>query len=257
MMKIGCCTTIDRYDELVEIGYDAITLAGKDIVAMSDEEFEAAVEKMAAGPLVTSGVNTFCPPTVQFNGEAYDLAGVREYTEKLCERAKKLGIVALGVGAPNSRRIENGYPMDKGMAEFEESLKTICAVAAEHDMEVMLEALATVECNCITTTTEALALVKKLGIDNLHLVYDIYHAFMMDESPEVIREAIDEIRTVHISGYGDGKRPYLTMPEAEPLLPYIAVLKELGYDGEISVEAFYGDIHAGFVSTYEILKAAI
>lgn len=253
-MNIGCCTTVDNYNELAKIGYKTITLAGKDISAMTDGEYEHAKRIILNGPLRTEGVNTFCAPQLRLNGEGFTATAVEAYTCRLCKRAKPLGIVSIGVGAPNSRRIAPDYPSEKALDEFSEALRTMCSVAAKFDMQILLEALATVECNCVTTTSEALALVRSLALPNLHMVYDIYHAFMMDEEPASIREAVGEIRTVHISGYGDNKRPYLSQPSFTKLVPYIQELKACGYDGELSVEAFAGDIHEGFRETYRLLS---
>lgn len=253
-MLIGCCTTIDRYDALEEMGYQAIALAGRDVAAMDDRTFAYAAEKIKAGPLVMTSLNSFCPPSLRLNGPDLDLQAVRSYAQKLCIRARAMGVKYIGVGCPASRNAPEGYPPERAAAEFGRSITEVCGIAAGYQMEVLLEALADIECNCVNTTREALDLICKLGAPNLHLLYDIYHACRMEEPLEWLRLAAPQIRCAHISGAGGGEHTYLNPPCMEKLLPYIKALEQSGYGGELLLEAFSGDPDTGLPQSLALLE---
>lgn len=253
-MVIGCCTTIDRYDTLQEMGYQAIALAGKDIAGMDDETFLRSAAKIKAGPLAMTSLNAFCPPALRLNGPDVDYRAVRAYAEQLCARGQAMGVKYLGVGSPASRNTAEGYPRERALAEFGHSILEICRAAEKYQMEVLLEALASVECNCVNNTMEALDLLRSLNLPNLHLLYDIYHACLMKEPVKWIETAAPEIRCVHIAGiHGEG-HAYLSPQCMGPLRPYIKMLAQCGYRGELLLEAFCGDPESGLAQSLDLLR---
>lgn len=253
-MVIGCCTTIERYDTLQEMGYQAIALAGKDITVMYDETFLCAARKIKEGPLTMTSLNAFCPPALRLNGPDVDYQAIRTYAEKLCARAQAMGVKYLGVGSPASRNTAEGYPRGRALAEFGRSVIEICRAAEKYQMEVLLEALASVECNCVNNTMEALDLLHSLNLPNLHLLYDIYHACLMKEPVEWIGMAAPEIRCVHVAGIHGKGHTYLSPQGMEALLPYIKMLAQCGYCGEILLEAFCGDPESGLIQSLGLLR---
>lgn len=255
-MVIGCCTTIERYDTLHEMGYQAIALAGKDVAGMDDETFLRTAAKIKAGPLAMTSLNAFCPPALRLNGPDVDYQAVRAYAEKLCARGQAMGVKYLGIGSPASRNTAEGYPREKALAEFGHSLIEICRAAEKYRMEVLLEALADVECNCVNHTMEALDLLRGLNLPNLHLLYDIYHARLMKEPVNWIQTAASEIRCVHIAGIGGEGHAYLNPRSMEELLPYIKMLEKCGYRGELLLEAFCGDPGSGLAQSLDLMRSA-
>lgn len=253
-MLIGCCTTMERYDMVREMGYQAIALAGKDVAAMSGETFLRAAAKIKAGPLAMTSLNAFCPPALRLNGPDVDYQTVRAYAEKLCRRGQAMGVKYLGVGSPASRTTGEGYPRERAIAEFGRSLMEICGAAEKYQMEVLLEALADVECSCVNNTMEALDLLRGLNLPNLHLLYDIYHACLMKEPPEWIAAAAPEIRCVHIAGACGEGHAYLDPQCMGELLPYIEMLARCGYRGELLLEAFCGDPETGLRQSLDLLR---
>lgn len=253
-MLLGCCAAIGNYDTLQETGYQAIALAGKDVAAMDDDAFLRAAEKIKAGPLVMTSMNAFCQPALRLNGPDVDYHAIRAYAQRLCARAQAMGVKYLGVGSPASRSTAQGYPRERAFAEFGRSVIEICEAAQEYQMEVLLEALASVECNCVNTTMEALDLLRGVNRPNLHLLYDIYHAYLMKEPVEWIGLAAPEIRCAHISGTDGGEHTYLSPRCMEGLAPYIRMLARCGYRGELLLEAFCGDPETGLPRSLELLS---
>lgn len=253
-MKLCCCTEWKNYDVLVASGYDAITLGGVDIVKWSDDELQAAVKKLREGPLEHYSINRFCEGSLRLHGVRMDLDKIAAYTQKLCERAAMLGFRYIGIGAPASRNLEEGEQAETAMREFVQALELICRIAQNYNIEILLEAVCSLECNFLTTTQEVARLVAQLQIQNLHLVYDIFHERMEQQSLSVLRQYAEEIRTVHIAQLQDGGRGYLQMQNLLEYTAYWAVLTACGYKGDFSIEAFLGDPVAGIQESARVLQ---
>ncbi len=151
-MKIGCCIDISHYDELVKCGYETITLAVKDVAAWSEEEMEAAAAKLAAGPLQTISLNSFCTADLKLAGPDYDPDKVRAYMDLVSARAQRLGYRYIGIGAPASRNVAPGEDPAEHMAQFKEAITILCDAAAPYGIDVLLESVCGIECNFLTTT---------------------------------------------------------------------------------------------------------
>lgn len=254
-MLFGCCTTIEHYDEVAAAGYGAITLAAKDVAAMDAAAFDRARDIISGGPLRALSLNSFSGSDVRLNGPDYSPEALKRYAVPLLERAGALGIRYVGIGAPASRNLETGADAAEATARFEEAMALLCRLAAPLGIDILMEAVCDIECNFITTTTEALALVKRLALPNLHLVYDIYHARMMREPLDNIDSAASEIRVVHIAqDVARGQRHYLDEAHIEEYRPYLARLRDAGYMGEVSLEAFHGEVAEELPKSLAILK---
>ncbi len=253
-MILGCCIAFPHYDTVVKAGFDAITFAGTEISSWSDEEFEIVKKKVLAGPLKCLSVNSFCPGDIPFHGKDLDLDVIREYTDRLCKRASQLGCKYIGIGAGGNKRLLDGEDKVQAVREMDEVWKVLCSVAAKYDMDILMESITSLDTNYLTKAREAYALVKRLGIPNFHLVYDIYHDWADDQGPEVIAEIADEIRVVHLSNLEKGKRTYLVEKDIPLYKAYYDEIKKAGFEGEFNIECFEKDPDEKIVESYKIMK---
>lgn len=252
-MIIGCCTTIDYYDLLCDLGYDAISLAGKELAAMSEETFRIVREKLLQGSLRFLSVNAAFPPSVKLNGAGFDPEALWAYTRTLCGRMAAVGAKNLGVGSPKSRTVGPDTDFARAEEQFAIALKILCQVAQEYGIRVCLEACCDLETDFINTTDQALQWLSRVDAPNLCIVYDIYHAYMMGETPDVIGRALKHISGVHISKPLEGKRYYPDEACMTMFRPYIDALLAGGYDGEFATEAFDGSFVQGVTKAMEVL----
>ncbi len=256
-MILGCCIAFPLYDTVVEAGFEAITFSGIEITSWTEEEFEEVKKKVTSGPLKCLSVNSFCPGNIPFHGKDLDFSAIRNYTEKLCSRASQLGCKYVGIGAAGNKRIADTEDRAKAIGEMDEVWKLLCEVAAKYDMDILMEAITSLDTNYLTTAREAYALVKRLNISNFHLVYDIYHDWADDQGPEVIAEIADEIRVVHLSNLEKGKRTYLVEKDIPLYKSYYDEIKKVGYEGEFNIECFESDPAGKIIESYGIMKKFI
>lgn len=253
-MIIGCCIDISRYDELVQNGYESIALAAKDVAAWDDQTLQAVKEKLVSGSLKTISLNSFCTADLKLNGHDYVPEKLRDYMERVASRAKMLGFRYIGIGAPASRNLQPHDDVQACRSQFREAMEILCSVAEKYGIEVLLESVCKIECNFITTTKEALYLIREWNLPNLHLVYDIYHEYMEHQTLDVIREAENEIRVVHIAQNKNNQRAYLDWAYLDEYQRYRDALADVGYDGEWNLEAFVGDPEIELQKSIEVIR---
>ena len=255
-MLFGVCTTIAHYETVRKAGYSAIGLAGKDIAAMSESEFTYARGIIEAGSLRLSHFYAFCTPSVVLAGAGYDSQALRQYTEKLFGRGKELGVRYAGIGSPLSRVRPEGVSTEQMTEKMADTLKLLCEIGDKYGIEILLEAVcAQSGCNYITHTTEALELASALNLPNLNLVYDIYHAYMMKEDTAPILSAGSRIKIAHVSGNIGETRGYLTQQNVQDYQAYVDALKQIGYAGELNIEASVGDVAKEAAPSLNVLRA--
>jgi sugar phosphate isomerase/epimerase len=253
-MIYSCCTSINNYDLLVKTGYNRIILSATDIALMDPDTFEQLSKTLANGPVKCRALNKFCTPDLVLCGEGFSIEAVTAYIRLLAGRAAQIGVRYIGIGASDSRNFRDGFPREIAAAQLKLSLTEISRVCSGYDIEALIEPVCDLECNNITTTDEALALIEELEISNLNIVFDTYHAFMMGEDDAPLRRAMKYVKLVHIAQNIDGRRHYLRQENIDEYRVYTRALLENGYDDEISVEAFFGEPELELAGTLEIMK---
>jgi sugar phosphate isomerase/epimerase len=257
VIKTGCCSGIQYYDLIAQSGYDTIVLGASELTAFSKYAFREVKKKTGDGPLETIGLNMFCEPGLKLTGPSFDLKQISEYTGILLDRAAEINIRYIGIGAPKSRNLQPGDSPEIALAQFRSALSKICALARPYGIDILLESVCSIECNFITTTSEALEEIRRAGLDNLHLVYDMYHEYMENQGPDIIKEAGNEIKAIHLAQNKNKRRYYLDEKTAGDYGTYFTVLKQSGYQGEICVEAFEGDPETEIPLSASILRKII
>ena len=116
-----------------------------------------------------------------------------------------------------------------------EVLRKAAEFAAQAKLTLAIEYLNRFECYFLTTAADARALVKAVDHPSFRCMYDTFHAHIEEKSQAAGVAAVKDVFAhVHISENDRGTpgRGHAKIREA------IAVLKELGYDGWLTVEAF-------------------
>jgi D-psicose/D-tagatose/L-ribulose 3-epimerase len=123
------------------------------------------------------------------------------------------------------------------MAEEEqllvEALHTVCDHARHAGIRVVYEVLNRYESHLVNTGRAALALLERVGADNLGVLLDAYHMNIEEAAPaEAIREVGPRLGLFHVAdsnreGVGRGHTDFAALAQA---------LDEVGYQGPVIVE---------------------
>jgi sugar phosphate isomerase/epimerase len=251
-MKFAICNEIyqnwklaDAMEHAAKAGYDAIEIAPFTI-AKYVTEISAAQRRQIRDDAERAEIAICGIHWVLVSAEGMYLnhsdAAVRARTAKyFCELADfcaDVGGKVIVVGSPKQRNLLPGVTAaqawDWAAATFRDSVKR----AEERDVTICFEPLAPAETDFINTAADAIRFTEQFDSANFKIILDV--KAMCSESkpiPQIIRESWPHFAHFHANdknlkgpGFGD-----------VDFKPIAAALKEVGYDGYVSVEVFKFD----------------
>lgn len=162
-------------------------------------------------------------------------ARTADYLRRLVDLCGDLGGEIMVFGSPNQRKIAPGLSRADATGWAHEVFASCAPTAAARGVTLCLEALPEDLTNFLNTNAEVRGSVAAIGHPNIQMMIDVKS--MCAEPiplPENIRACAGVFRYVHandrnLKGPGFGDTDYA---------PVAAALREVGYDGWISVEVF-------------------
>jgi sugar phosphate isomerase/epimerase len=192
----------------------------------------------AQAGIAISGIHWVLAQTEGFYLTSPD-AAVRERTARyfgeLVELCADLGGQAIVVGSPKQRSLLPGVTAAQGWAWAAEVFRPAVQRAAECGVTICLEPLPTEDTNFINTAAEAVRFAREMGSAHFRVILDV--RAMSHEGkpiPQIIRECGGEFAYVHAND-ANLKGPGFGVIDFRPIA---AALREVGYDGTVSVEVF-------------------
>jgi sugar phosphate isomerase/epimerase len=175
---------------------------------------------------------------------------IRERTAKyfcdLVDFCAGLGGKVMVVGSPKQRNVLPGVTREQAWDWAAATFRNAVARAEQREVTICFEPLAPSETNFINTAAEALQFIQQVPSPRFKLILDV--KAMCSEAkpiPQVIRETWPNFAHFHandqnLKGPGFGEVDYK---------PIAAALKEVGYQGYVSVEVFSFDEGAEAIAT--------
>ena len=229
-------TTIKR---LAKYGYDAIEIS-YDSVELSPG---APGTKAVAGMLKDNGIECVGSISLMFAGrdlihaDAAVRASSVDYLKSCITMIKELRDGADGPGTMSIVPSEVGKVKEMDTPEQEwawavEGLKEVNAHANAEGVRIAIEGLNRFETNFINRHDQALLLASEVG-DDVGVCLDVYHMNQEEaDTPAAFRAAGDRLFDVHVA---DNNRMACGQGDLDWAL-IIGTLKDMGYDGSITVE---------------------
>ncbi len=256
-MKIGVCvgTNIERARLAKEVGFDFIESHCQDIVKASEDELEAL--KNIGIPVVAAN----CFMGMRVVGRKKDEKAIREYLDKLFERASYLGMKYIVFGSSGARKMTDDEEMtlEGTRAEIVDFLKNIVAGYAEkYKICIAIEPLRHEECNVINTVEQGVEIAKKVASPYVKVLADVKH---MDSVGEPL-DSLGSYKGWLVHGHTSNpcpdestgkKRTYPKKNDKFDQNAFFAPLKAAGVE-QCSVEADVIDFDADVREAYEVLK---
>ena len=156
-MQFCCCASLDHAQAVADAGFDRIALAGSYVAACGDAELDRIQKTLDETGLVCRSLNAFCPAEIKLVGEGYDSFALARYARRLAQNAKRIGVQAVGIGSPNSRKLPEGFDRKRAMRQWETTLQILSDALGAEGLWALAEPLCTLECNWMNTTDEVRA----------------------------------------------------------------------------------------------------
>ncbi len=260
-MRFGCCvnmlvplgqgTGVEMAERVAAVGFDYLELPVARFAVVSDAEFESIRQRVKATGLAVESCNDFFPPDLKLVGPTADSAKILTYAAQALSRAALLGAKIVVFGSGGARTVPESFPQEKAYKQLVHLLGELAPLAEKNGLTIAIEPLNRTECNIIFTLAEACELAERVGHPRIQVLADYYHLAMEREPVEHVTTAAPHIRHVHFSN--PAGRGYHYSAD-ENFSAFCRLLRENGYDGRMSVEAFSQNIEQDAAATLQLMR---
>ena len=248
-MKIGICNevfqswSIEKTIAFIsKLGYDGLEIApftladSVDEIPLSKREWIKQLSKENNIDIIGTHWLMVKPDGLSISSKDSDLRKKSsKYFEKLVKFTSDINGKIMVLGSPKQRSIGEGQTKEEVIEYFIEFIKGPLVQANDLGITICLEPLAKNETNFVNSVTDAISIIEKVNHPNLKLILDV--KAMGDEKrpyDEIIYEGRKYLAHFHANdenllGPGFGNVDFA---------PIISALKNIGYQGYLSVEVF-------------------
>jgi sugar phosphate isomerase/epimerase len=248
-MKFAICNEIfkdwsleETFQFVSRTGYDALEIApftiAKSVLDISRAQRGAIKELAARNRIAVSGIHWVLVQTEGLHLTSPDSATRRrtgEYFSALVDFCADIGGGIIVVGSPKQRNLEAGVSPEQGWEWATAIFREPVMKAEQRGVTICFEPLAPGETNFINTAAEAIRFVKQLHTPHFKIILDVKAMSSEGKSiPQIIQESWPHFGYFHandknLKGPGFGEIDFKPIANA---------LKEIGYNGYVSVEVF-------------------
>lgn len=191
--------------------------------------------------------------------KAYSVGAHMDYTESEEKLRAVINAVKVAAKLGAKQMIINGairkeeIPFEEQWNKFIENTKLICAEAEKQNVYLAME----FEPGFVVDNTEKmLKAFKEIHSPMLLVNADIGHVFLQDENPmEALEKCRGLIVHAHLENMAKGVHNHLVPREGDmDLKAYLGKLKELGFDGNASLDVYQYDYEAVAEESVAYLK---
>lgn len=249
-MRYGCCVNMlardafhvgyDWIKKLPALGFDYVDLPIAQIMDMDEGEFS----RLVLAPLRDSGIPCVCvnnlfPASIRLTGPDADFEKALDYTRRAFSRAEKLGACKAVFGSSGARNVPLGFPHEKAEAQLAQILTLLSPIAHNAGITLVIEPLNKLESNILNGISESAAMCARVSKDEVKMLIDTYHMALCGEDADAVSLVKGSLAHVHLARpLGRG----MPMPgDGEDYAGLFSALRAIGYDGDISIEAYAAD----------------
>ena len=236
-----------------QLGYDYIELPLAQLEELDEEEFNSVEQNLRDSGIQCEVCNILFPPQIKLFSPDTDSTQIRVYLNHAFARAKRLGVQYAVFGSGPSRTVPEGMSQAEAWDRLVRITGDIGGMAGAYGVTVLIEPLRRQECNIVNSVKEGLKLAKCVKHPNVKLLVDFFHLRNEGEDPEIICQAGDYIKHVHIANTSG--RVFPKQLEEDAYAPFIQALEKINYDARISVESYTADFTNDASHSLQFLKS--
>lgn len=224
----------DACERAAQLGYDAIEIFAPAADAVDEGQLKPLLEKHS---LQVAAVGTGAGMVKHGLKLTDDDAGKRQQAIDFIKSIIEFGAAYQAPAIIGSMQGRWGGELsrDDALARLADALNQLGPYAKERGVPLIYEPLNRYETNLITTMADGAAYLQSLTTDNVRLLADLFHMNIEESNvADGLRAGGEWIGHVH---FVDSNRRAVGMGHTD-FQPIGAALREIGYDGYLSAEAF-------------------
>jgi len=237
-MRFGVCTAWENHEKAARAGFDYLECALNALSEMDEDSFAALVQKVPTLALPILKCNCFLPGWLKVTGPDASEEKQRAYLDRALSRAQRLGVETVVFGSGGSRQVPPGFPRDQAWRQLADFVRLAGNYGEKYGIHIALEPLRRQECNILNLVAEADLLSSFVNHPFVGVLGDSFHMAVENENVNALKNAGDKLWHFHISHHFSdlSGRDYPRPDDDGDYCLFIDALKEIGYQGDISLE---------------------
>lgn len=266
-IRFGCCLPsyplgfgetraemiVKSYKKRMAEGYDYAEWVASTIAELPEEEFLYLENLHREGKFGIESSNGFIPGTVPVVGEHVDWDQVDAYLSKCVRRIAALGAKVVVFGSGAARKIPDGYPLEKAEEDMIHALHIAAKYAELYNIDIVIEPLHAGECNFINSVEDGYKIAKRANHPRVKVLADLFHMEKDGETALGLKPFADILAHCHVAEVPT--REYPGENGGEAVIDFVKGLREIGYEGRMSVECTLKDIDHDAKAAIDFLKS--
>ncbi len=237
-MKIGICGCAEVLPYAAKCGFEYVEPAATVMRGYSNAELVSFRKRAEDSGLTVMSTNGFFPGDMKL----YEItdAELLSYAARNYETANLIGAKIMVVGSGAARSAPAGTDKSEAYDRLTRVFDVIGKLAYEYGITLAIEPLRYAESNMINTISECMDICRRIGRENVRCLLDLFHFYSNGEDLDdldLLRPG--ELCHVHIAR-PNPDRGYPRECDAPVLQKWKNKLKEIGYDGGVSLECSRG-----------------
>ncbi|MFQ3621138.1 MAG: sugar phosphate isomerase/epimerase family protein [Spirochaetales bacterium] len=243
---------LDLIPLLKEWGYTYVEFSLRHLMEIPEENWKNFCNQVERNGLPVEACCNFFPPSQRITGPEVNFVELSGYTERALKRAKDLGAKVVVFGSSGARNLPEGFSRKQGWEQIVQATRMIAHTAEKVGITIAIEYHHRQEANVLNSMEEAFELFHRVDHPNIQLLSDYYHFAYEQEPLRVLDLAKNHLVHVHFAEVEKRSFPKEAKPEYRS---YFEKLREIGYAGAVSVEAFTNNVEEDAPRALAILKA--
>lgn len=253
-LPLGVCTTYDKAGLLKNLGYSFVEESvGHFLIpdAGGDAQFDKNRQELKAENFPVRSYIYFFPGKLKSVGPDIHHEAILQRADLALSRAKACGSKNIVFGSGGSRAIPDGFDRATAKAQHIALCQKMAPLAEKYGITLAVEPLNRSETNFINSLAEGVEIIRAVNNPWFRLQCDIYHMLKDDEKPEEIIRYGEYITHCHLAEKQSRTAPGV---KGDDFRPYFRALKQIKYQGGLSLECVWTDFDAEITRGIAVVK---
>lgn len=254
LIRLGVCAPIDQILTAEKLGFDYIEGNLSEAAVMSEPSFRTLYALVRESGIRCEVMGCMLPRELSVTGRGVNAGVLHEYLDFAFDRAKRLGCEVIVFASAGARQVPMGWPVDMAWRQLANFLRMVERHATDYNLTVAIEPLCHMECNLLSTVSEATMLCSILQLRHIRVLADTYHMAMEHEMLDSLLLTGPLLAHVHTAN--SLGRTFPKPGDGEDYKRLFWTLDEIKYQGRVSIEAGYDHFEEEAHTAFEVLDRA-